>query len=211
MKNFDLTLYLVTDSSYQDEPKFLETIETALNNGVTLLQLREKTKSGLDYFNLAKKVKTIADKYNVPLIIDDRIDIAMAVDASGVHLGQSDIPVAAARKLLGNNKIIGATAKTVEQALKAQEAGADYLGVGAIYKTTTKVITVITKVETLNDICNKADIPVVAIGGLNKDNIDILSNSNIAGIAVVSAIIKSNDVKLTTLELKTKLKDILLH
>lgn len=211
MKNFDLTLYLVTDSSYQDEPKFLETIETALNNGVTLLQLREKTKSGLDYFNLAKKVKTIADKYNVPLIIDDRIDIAMAVDASGVHLGQSDIPVAAARKLLGNNKIIGATAKTVEQALKAQEAGADYLGVGAIYKTTTKVITVITKVETLNDICNKVDIPVVAIGGLNKDNIDILSNSNIAGIAVVSAIMKSNDVKSTTLELKAKLKDLLLH
>ncbi|MEG2814109.1 MAG: thiamine phosphate synthase, partial [Oscillospiraceae bacterium] len=131
--NFDITLYLVTDSTYHTETTFLKTIEDACKSGVTLLQLREKNKSGLELFNLAQKVKNITDKYNIPLIIDDRVDIALAVDAAGVHVGSSDIPIKYVRKILGKDKIVGATAKTVEAAKNAYDDGADYLGVGAIY------------------------------------------------------------------------------
>lgn len=207
MKDFDLTLYLVTDSNNLSQEDFLDKIEKALKGGVTLVQLREKVADGLAFFTLAEKLKELTDKYNVPLIIDDRIDIAMAVNAAGVHLGQSDIPIDVARKLLGENKIIGATAKTLEQALVAQKKGADYLGVGAIYPTTTKVKTVLTSVTTLKDICINIDIPVVAIGGLNKDNIDILKNSKVRGVAVVSAIMQSGDIVNDTKSLKEKILD----
>jgi len=193
MNKLDLTLYLITDSTGMTDEKIFKTVEEACRGGVTCVQLREKDKSGLDYLNLAIKTKMITDKYNVPLIIDDRVDIAMASDAAGVHVGQSDIPVFAARKLLGENKIIGASAKTVEQAKKAAAEGADYLGVGAIFPTTTKVVTVITKVETLNEIAETVDIPVVAIGGLNESNVHVLYKSGAVGIAVVSAIMKSDD------------------
>jgi thiamine-phosphate pyrophosphorylase len=193
MNKADPTLYFVTDSSNMDENKFLETVKQACAGGVTLVQLREKDKGGLDYLNLAKKVKLITGTYGIPLIIDDRVDIAMAIDAAGVQVGQSDIPVCAARSLLGKDKIIGATVKTVEQAIKAKEEGADYLGVGAIYPTTTKVITVITAVETLNEIAVQTNMPVVAIGGLNASNIHILYDSMADGISVVSAIMKSGD------------------
>jgi len=193
MKKFDLTLYFVTDSTNKTDEDFLEIVAQACEGGVTLVQLREKEKSGLEYLNLAKKVKQITDQYNIPLIIDDRVDIAMAIDAAGVHVGQSDIPVCTARKLLGENKIIGATTKTIAQAKKAAEEGADYLGVGAIYPTTTKVITAITEVSTLNEIATHVKLPIVAIGGLNSTNIDVLYNSSAAGIAVVSAIMKSQD------------------
>jgi len=158
-----------------------------------MVQLREKEKDGLDYLKLAEKVKSITDRFGVPLIIDDRIDIAVAADASGVHLGQSDIPVRFARRMLGKDKIIGASAKTVAQAEKAKEEGADYLGVGAIYPTTTKVVTVITEVSTLDDIAVRTGLPVVAIGGLNVSNIHVLYESMADGIAVVSAIMKSDD------------------
>lgn len=202
MKNFDLSLYLVTDSTGLDEETFLNIVEQACQNGVTFLQIREKEKTGREYFILAKKVKSITDKYNIPLIIDDRIDIAMAIDASGVHVGQSDIPVNVVRKILGNDKIVGATAKTVEQALKAQLDGADYLGVGAIYPTTTKVITVLTEVSTLDEICKNVSIPVAAIGGLNKDNMYVLKDSSINGVAVVSSIMKSENPIIATKELR---------
>lgn len=192
---FDCSLYLVTDSTGLEEKEFLNIIEEACKSGVTLVQLREKDKSGREYLNLAFKVKEITDKYNIPLIIDDRIDIAIAVDSAGVHLGQSDINIKYARKILGKDKIIGATAKTVNQAKEAVEEGADYLGVGAIYPTTTKVKTVITDIKTLNEICDKVDIPVVAIGGLNEENCNILNKSKISGIAVVSAIMKAKDIK----------------
>lgn len=204
MKKFDLTLYLVTDSTDKSEKDFLETIKQACEGGVTLVQLREKEKSGLEYFNLAKSVKKITDKYHIPLIIDDRVDIALAVNAAGVHVGKNDIPIAAARKLLGEDKIIGATAKTVAQAQKAKEQGADYLGVGAIYPTTTKVITIITEVATLNDISKKINLPVVAIGGLNSSNISVLYDSMADGIAVVSAIMKSKHPYDTTKVLKNQ-------
>ena len=142
----DVTLYLVTDSTGFLEEDFLARVEKACRGGITLLQLREKERSGREYFRLALKVKEIANRYHIPLLIDDRVDIAIAAGADGVHVGQSDLPVKEARRLLGPHKIIGATAKTVPQALEAQEQGADYLGVGAIFPTTTKVVTILTPV-----------------------------------------------------------------
>ena len=201
MKNFDSTLYFITDSTEYSEIEFLQRCESALRGGVTLVQLREKEKSTREYIALAEKLHTLCRKYNVPLIIDDRIDVAMAVGAEGVHLGQSDMPVKTARALLGDTFIIGATAKTVEQAQKAYSDGADYLGVGAIYPTTTKVKTVLTSVDTLRDICNAVPIPANAIGGLNRDNVDILHGIPIAGICVVSAIMKAENPKKEAKEL----------
>lgn len=195
MNKFDSTLYFITDSTIFSEEEFLFRTEEALKGGATLLQLREKERTTREYIALAEKVHTIAKKYNVPLIIDDRIDVAMAVGAEGVHLGQSDIPIKTAREILGEDIIIGATAKTVPQALEAYEQGADYLGVGAMYPTTTKVKTVLTSTDTLRDICKAVPIPVNAIGGLNKTNTDILKGIDIAGICVVSAIMKADNPK----------------
>lgn len=201
MRIFDPRLYFITDSTDYPEEEFLSRVEEALKGGVTLLQLREKSKTTREYISLAQKVHTIAKKYNVPLIIDDRVDVAMAIGAEGVHLGQSDMPIDTARKILGENMIIGATAKTAPQALEAYQQGADYLGVGAIYPTTTKVKTVLTSTRTLDAICNAVPIPVNAIGGLNKDNIDVLQGIGIAGICVVSAIMKADSPYTATVEL----------
>ncbi len=202
MKKFDPSLYFITDSTNYSEEEFLYRVEQALQGGTTLLQLREKEKSTLEYIDLAKKVHAIANRYDVPLIIDDRVDVALAIDAEGVHVGQADMPVATARRLMGDHKIVGATAKTVPWAKEAYSQGADYLGVGAIYPTTTKVKTVLTSIDTLRDICNAVPIPVNAIGGLNKNNIDILVGIPIAGICVVSAIMKADDPKQAAIELK---------
>ena len=193
MKNLDTTLYLVTDSTGLSEAAFLEKVEQALQGGVTFLQLREKERSTREYIHLARKVHALARRYQVPLVVDDRVDVALAAETDGVHVGQSDMPVELARKLLGPDKIVGATAKTVPQALEALEQGADYLGVGAIYPTTTKVVTVITSTETLGEISKAVPIPVNAIGGLNRDNLGVLKGIPIAGICVVSAIMKSAD------------------
>lgn len=209
MKTLDLTLYLVTDSTNLSEEAFLERIEAACKGGVTLVQLREKNKTTRDYIELAHKVKEITDRYHLPLLIDDRLDVAQAIDADGVHVGAEDMPVGLARKILGPDKIIGATAKTVEAAVKAEADGADYLGVGAIYPTTTKVKTVLTKVETLQDICEHVSIPVGAIGGLNKENCDILEGTSIDGICVVSAIMKQDDCEAAARELKQKVNTLL--
>ncbi|MBQ3049993.1 MAG: thiamine phosphate synthase [Oscillospiraceae bacterium] len=208
MKKFDPGLYFITDSTNYTEEEFLCRVEQALMGGATLLQLREKDKTTREYIALAEKVHEIAKKYAVPLIIDDRIDVAMAVDAEGVHLGQSDMPISIARKILGEEKIIGATAKTVPQAVEAYEQGADYLGVGAIYPTTTKVKTVLTSTGTLDAICRAVPIPANAIGGLNKDNIGILAGIPIAGICVVSAIMKADDPKLAAQELKEAAQEL---
>lgn len=202
----DLTLYLVTDSSYHTEESFLKTVEQACAGGVTLVQMREKQRGGRAYLELAQKVKKIADAYGIPLIIDDRIDIALAADAAGVHVGQSDIPVEYARKLLGPDKIVGATAKTVEQARTAYAAGADYLGVGAMYPTTTKVVTVRTPPEMLTKIAEAVPIPMIAIGGLNSDNLDIIKGRPVAGIAVVSAIMKAENPKEAARQLKQRVE-----
>lgn len=205
---FDSSMYFITDSTNYSEEEFLYRVEQALMGGITLLQLREKDKSTREYINLAEKVHTLTKKYNVPLIIDDRVDVALAIDAEGVHVGQSDMPVSTARKLMGDDKIVGATTKTVPQALEAYEQGADYLGVGAIYPTTTKVKTVLTSTETLGNICSAVPIPVNAIGGLNKDNIDVLKGIPIAGICVVSAIMKADDPKQAAVELQARAKEL---
>ena len=195
MKKIDTTLYLVTDSTGLSEEEFLAKVEQALQGGVTFLQLREKERSTREYIHLAREVHAIAKRYQVPLVVDDRVDVALAAEVDGVHVGQSDMPVWQARKILGPDKIVGATAKTVPQALEALEQGADYLGVGAIYPTTTKVVTVITSTDTLGEICRAVPIPVNAIGGLNQDNLGVLKGIPIQGICVVSAIMKSADPK----------------
>ena len=210
MKKFDPSLYFITDSTGFTEEAFLFRVEQALKGGVTLLQLREKNRSTREYIELAEKVHTIAKRYNVPLIIDDRVDVALAADAEGVHVGAEDMPVAAARRLMGDDKIVGATAKTVPWAKEACEQGADYLGVGAIYPTTTKVKTVLTSADTLRDICHAVPIPANAIGGLNKDNIDVLTGIPIAGICVVSAIMKADDPKTAAEELKARAQELAL-
>ena len=204
MKKFDSRLYFITDSTLYEEAEFLLRIEQALQGGVTLLQLREKEKSTREYLELAEKVHALARRYDVPLIIDDRVDVALAIEAEGVHVGASDMPVALARKLMGRNKIVGATAKTVPWAEEAFEQGADYLGVGAIFPTTTKVKTVFTSTETLRDICHAVPIPVNAIGGLNKNNLGVLAGIPIAGICVVSAIMKAEDPRKAAEELKAR-------
>ena len=210
MKHFDPSLYFVTDSTNYTEEEFLFRVEQALQGGVTLLQLREKEKSTREYIELAEKVHAIAKRYGVPLIIDDRVDVALAIDAEGVHVGASDMPVSTARKLMGNDKIVGATAKTVPWATEAWQQGADYLGVGAIFPTTTKVKTILTSTDTLRDICNAVPLPANAIGGLNTDNIDVLKGIPIAGICVVSAIMKAEAPKAAAEQLKARAHELAL-
>lgn len=208
MKQIDTTMYFITDSTNYSEEEFLYRVEEACKGGVTLLQLREKERTTREYLALAEKVHEITRKYNITLIIDDRVDIALAVNAEGVHVGQSDMPVNIARKLMGDDKIVGATAKTVSQALEAYEQGADYLGVGAIYPTTTKVKTVLTSVDTLKDIVKAVPIKVNAIGGLNKDNIHILKNSGISGICAASAIMKADNPFIAAKELREAFNEL---
>lgn len=207
MAKFNPRLYFITDSTKYEKDEFLRRVEEALKGGVTLVQLREKERSTREYLELANEVHKLTLKYNVPLIIDDRLDVAMAADTEGVHLGQSDMPISIARKIFGQDKIIGATAKTVPQALEAYEQGADYLGVGAIFPTTTKVKTILTSTDTLADICRAVPIPANAIGGLNKDNIDVLKGIPIAGVCVVSAIMKADDPKQAAEELSAAMQD----
>ena len=208
MKHLDTSLYFITDSTGFSEEDFLRRTEAALQGGVTLLQLREKNRTTREYLSLAEKVHELTRRYGVPLLIDDRLDVAMAMDAEGVHLGQSDLPIHIARRILGPDKIVGATAKTVPQATEAYEQGADYLGVGAIYPTTTKVKTVLTSTDTLRDICKAVPIPVNAIGGLNKTNIDVLCGIPIAGICVVSAIMKADDPRQAAIDLRDRAKEL---
>ena len=205
---FDSRLYFITDSTSYDVDEFLFRVEEALKGGVTLMQLREKNRTTRGYIELAKAVHEISSRYNVPLIIDDRVDVMLAVDAEGVHLGAEDMDLATARRIIGKDKILGATAKTVEVAKVAYDAGADYLGVGAIYPTTTKVKTIITSVDTLKDIVNAVPIPVNAIGGLNPGNMDVLRGINIAGVCAVSAIMKADSPRKAAEEMKAKFKEI---
>ncbi|MBQ8120370.1 MAG: thiamine phosphate synthase [Ruminococcus sp.] len=207
MKNLDTRIYFITDSTPYSEQEFLARVRSALRGGVSLIQLREKERSTREYIDLAQKVGALAQEFGVPLIIDDRVDVALASGVKGVHLGQSDMPIKTARRILGEDYIIGATAKTVEQALEAYEQGADYLGVGAIYPTTTKVKTVLTSTETLDKICKAVPIPVNAIGGLNKDNIDVLKGIGISGICAVSAIMKADDPENAVKELSAAVKE----
>ncbi len=190
----DYTLYLCTDRQIMTVDTIEESVELAIKGGVTVVQLREKNCTSRKFYELAKGVKDITDAYEIPLIINDRIDIALAVGADGVHLGQSDVPVEVARNLLGAYKIVGATANTVERAVHAMKSGADYLGVGDIFGTTSKADTKHISLEELKEICNQVDIPVVAIGGVNKENISLLRQTGVDGAAVISAVIGQKDI-----------------
>ena len=204
-----LRLYLVTNRYQDSVESFLEKIETACRSGVTIVQLREKNLTTNQYYQLAKQVKEITDAYQVPLIIDDRLDVCLAVDAAGLHIGDDELPVSVARQVLGPDKILGVTAKTVKRALEAEEGGANYLGTGAIFPTTTKENAPITLISTLKTICQRVAIPVVAIGGLTSENIDQLMGTGIAGVAVVRDLMQAEDIEAKTQAFLTKLDDII--
>lgn len=201
-------LYLVTNSDKYNEEEFLQRIEDALKGGVDILQLREKDRTDREILALGKKVKKLCDSYKVSMLIDDKPHLAWALGV-GVHLGSDDMPISLARKLLGRDALIGATAKSVEKAKMCEAEGADYLGVGAIYETKTHVKTKRTSVETLREIKENVAIDVYAIGGLNIDNIDILKGSGADGICVVRAIMDSPKVYEDTKKLKEKMEKIL--
>ena len=194
MKKLDLSLYLVTDRS-DDVEKFLRTIEEGIKGGVSVVQIREKTADTLDFYNLALKVKKITSKYGVPLIINDRVDVALAIDADGVHVGQSDMPCDVTRKLVGQDKIVGVSAATIDEAKKAEKDGADYIGSGAIFPTATKDDAPKITKNDLKEIVDSIDIPVVAIGGITLENAHELVDTGISGLSVVSAIMSSDNPK----------------
>ena len=204
--NIDYSLYLVTDRDMLVDTDIYTDVEEAIKGGVTLVQIREKNIGTLEFYNLAVKIKTITDKYKIPLIINDRLDIAQAIDAAGVHLGQNDMPADIARSILGDNKIIGVSTTTLEEAQKAERQGADYVGVGAMFPTTTKDDASAVSINCLKEIKEGISIPVVAIGGINEKNVALLKPANIDGIAVVSAILGRKSVKIAAEKLGALIK-----
>lgn len=191
----DYTLYLVTDRELMTTSSIGAAVESAILGGCTLVQLREKTASSREFLEYAAQVKTVADRYGVPLIINDRADIALAVDAAGVHVGQSDLPVPVVRALLGPDKIVGASASTFAEAAEAVEQGADYLGVGAMHATNTKSEAEITSMDELRRIRSAFSLPIVTIGGMNSETIPLYRAVGIDGVAVVSAILAQRDIE----------------
>ena len=200
--NFDYTLYLVTDRQLMSCDSLTEAVEQAILGGCTMIQLREKELSSLEFYNQAVAVKQVTDKYHIPLIINDRIDIAMAVQATGVHIGQHDLPAAAVRKVIGENMLLGVSASSVAEAIQAQQDGADYLGVGAMFPTGTKTDADSVSMEELQKIRTAVSLPIVVIGGINKGNAGRFKPMGIDGLAVVSAIIAQSDIKAAAAELK---------
>ena len=208
----DYRLYLVTDRNCLQQQTLEQAVEQAILGGVTLVQLREKAIASKAFYERALRIKAICHHYNVPLLINDRVDIALAVEADGVHIGQSDLPCGVVRQILGKDKIIGVSARTAQQAIQAQADGADYLGVGAMFATSTKADAQTVSVETLNDIRQSVSIPIVAIGGINHTTLPALqqalqaADTSIDGVAVVSAILGQKDVKLASEKLKEMIK-----
>lgn len=200
--NFDYTLYLVTDRQLMSCDSLTEAVEQAILGGCTMIQLREKELSSLEFYNQAVAVKQVTDKYHIPLIINDRIDIAMAVQATGVHIGQHDLPAAAVRKVIGENMLLGVSASSIAEAIQAQQDGADYLGVGAMFPTGTKTDADSVSMEELQKIRADVSLPIVVIGGINKGNAGRFKPMGIDGLAVVSAIIAQSDIKAAAAELK---------
>ena len=203
-EDIDYSVYLVTDRRNKTDEEFLNIIEEAIKGGTTIVQLREKTASTKEFYDLALKVKEITSRYDVPLLINDRIDIALAVDSEGVHIGQDDMPAGIAREIIGEDKILGVSASTVEEAKKAEIDSADYIGSGAVFPTATKDDADSVSKEELKEIVDSIDIPVVAIGGITIENAHTLKASGIAGFSVVSAIMSAEDPK----EASEKLKEI---
>ena len=203
-KKEDLLLYAVTDRSWLRGETLYAQVEKALKGGATFIQLREKELNEEAFYQGAVELKKLCHQYKVPFVINDNVEIAKKMDADGVHVGQSDMAACDVRKILGEDKILGVSAQTVEQALLAEQMGADYLGVGAVFPTGTKTDAVEVDAETLKAICAAVKIPVIAIGGIKADNLSELSGSGICGIAVVSAIFAAEDITETTKELKEK-------
>lgn len=211
MKNFekkfdkkltDYSVYLCTDRELMSTQTLEEAVEAAIKGGATLIQLREKNCSSKEFYETAVSIKKITEKYNVPLIINDRVDIALAVDAEGVHVGQSDLPAKVVRKIIGKDKIVGVSARSQELAMKAYEDGADYLGVGAMYATSTKKDAKVITKEELAKIRSSVPIPIVVIGGVNENNVSDFKGTGIDGVAVVSAIIGKPDIEEAARNLK---------
>lgn len=199
----DYSLYLVTDRLLMSTQTLGEAVEQAIAGGCTLVQLREKEISSLDFYVLASEMKKTTDRYGIPLIINDRIDIAMAVDAAGVHIGQKDIPADIARKVIGKDMLLGVSATSVTEAVNAAIAGADYLGVGAMFQTGTKLDAGFVSMEELGRIRRAVDIPIVVIGGISKENAMLFQPMGIDGLAVVSAVIAQPDIKKSAADLKS--------
>ena len=201
-EDIDYSVYLVTDRRNKTDEEFLNIIEEAIKGGTTVVQLREKTASTKEFYELALKVKEITSRYDVPLLINDRVDIALAVDSEGVHIGQDDMPADIAREIIGEDKILGVSASTVEEAKKAEKDSADYIGSGAVFPTATKDDADSVSKEELKEIVDSIDIPVVAIGGITVENANTLKGSGIAGFSVVSAIMSAEDPKVASKKLK---------
>lgn len=206
--NRNYSLYLVTDSEICPEGRFLETVEAAIQGGVTMVQLREKKLSSRAFYQEALALKKLTDAYHIPLIINDRLDIMLAADAAGLHIGQSDLPAEVVRQIMGRDKILGLSARTVEQAEAARKAGADYLGVGAVFPTSTKKDALPLDKEMLRKIKTAAGLPVVGIGGIKAENISEIYGSGIDGVAVVSAIMGHSSPKIAAEELRNKVEHL---
>lgn len=199
----DLLLYAVTDRSWLGEQTLYEQVEEALKGGATFIQLREKELDEENFLKEAIEIKELCKRYHVPFVINDNVEIARKMDADGVHVGQSDMEAGDVRALLGEKKILGVSAQTVEQAILAEQRGADYLGVGAVFPTGSKADAEDVSLETLKNICEAVHIPVIAIGGIGKANVSQLKGSGICGIAVISAIFGAKDIRTAAAELKT--------
>jgi thiamine-phosphate pyrophosphorylase len=210
-KQVDYSLYLVTDRNALNGRELLSSIETAIKGGVTLVQLREKNMETCDFYNLALKVKELLRRYQIPLIINDRVDIALAVDADGVHLGPEDLPISVVRELLGPNKILGASANCIEEAISYQNQGASYLGIGALFSTKTKGNTEHVTLMELKKIKEAVRIPAVGIGGVNIENAASVMSAKVDGIAVASAILGSEDIYKAAVSLRGIIGKRILH
>ena len=198
----DFTLYLVTDRNLMTSSSLETAVEQAILGGCTMVQLREKDISSDEFYRLAVSIKSITDKYEIPLIINDRVDIALSANAAGVHIGQHDLPASIVRKIIPQSMILGVSALTLQEAQKAVSDGADYLGVGAMFSTSTKTDADVVSMHTLSQIRKSVHIPIVAIGGINKENAPVFKAINIDGLAVVSAIISQQDIRRSSKALK---------
>ena len=207
----DYTLYAITERSLVRKQSLYEQVEAAWRGGAGIIQLREKNRSEQEFIDEALKLKEICHSHNVPLIINDNLDVALKSGADGVHVGAEDMPVSEIRRIAGDDFIIGATAKTVEQAVKAEKDGADYLGSGAVFPSPTKKNALRITPELLKKICTAVKIPVVAIGGITLENMDEVKDCNISGIAVVSAVFGADDIEKATKQLKQKADNVVNH
>ena len=203
----DYTLYLCTDRRLMSTDTLEEAVEQAIKGGCTVVQLREKNGSSLEFYETAKKLRKITKKYNIPLIINDRVDIALAVDADGVHVGQSDLPAKIVRQIIGEDKIVGVSAAKLSEAKQAVEDGADYLGIGAMYPTDTKTDARPVTLDELKEIRSAVDVPIVVIGGINQKTLHNFKNTGVDGLAVVSAVISADNIEQAAHDMVTKFRE----